>query len=40
MVALLPKHVEASNQLDELTDEELAIIAEVLLAKYGDPRTR
>jgi hypothetical protein len=40
MVALLPKHVEASNQLDELTDEELAIIAEVLFAKYGDPRTR
>jgi hypothetical protein len=40
MVALLPKHVEASNSLDDLTDEQLAIIAEVLLAKYGDPRTR
>jgi hypothetical protein len=40
MVALLPKHVEASNSLDDLTDEELAIIAELLLAEYGDPRTR
>jgi hypothetical protein len=40
MVALLPKHVEASSSLDDLTDDQLAILAELLLAKYGDPRTR
>ena len=38
MVALLPKQVEASNTLDDMTDEQLTIIAEALLAKYGDPR--
>jgi hypothetical protein len=40
MAALLPKQVENTSPLDELTDEELAIIAEALLAKYGDPRAR
>jgi hypothetical protein len=35
MVALLPKEVELTQSLDEMTDEQLAIIAEELLAKYG-----
>ena len=35
MVALLPKEVELTQPLDEMTDEQLASIAEALLAKYG-----
>ena len=38
MVALLPKQVETSDPLEHITDEELTIIAEGLLAEYGDPR--
>ena len=35
MVALLPKQVELAKPLDEMTDEQLAVIAGHLLAKYG-----
>jgi hypothetical protein len=35
MVALLPKQVELAKPLEEMTDEQLAVIAEHLLAKYG-----
>jgi hypothetical protein len=38
MVGLLPKQVEASNPLGDISDEQLRIIADELLAKYGDPR--
>jgi hypothetical protein len=35
MIALLPKQVEVTAPLDNMTDEQLAIIAEQLLAQYG-----
>ena len=35
MVALLPKQVELAKPLEEMTDEQLAVIAGHLLAKYG-----
>jgi hypothetical protein len=38
MVALLPKQIELAKPLEEMTDEQLAVIAGHLLAKYGRGR--
>lgn len=38
MIALLPRQVQVSAPLDDMTDEQLAFIAEQLLAKYGSDR--
>jgi hypothetical protein len=40
---LLPKEASlkvGTDPLEEITDDELAVIAEQLLAQYGDPRQR